>query len=558
MEKRNAHTPRTAGEKTQMKTIPQNALIPLTELSHLLSQLTQNKEPITILKDIIQAMNTYSDYFFNQPWPRKYHYNQATDFSTTDIDFISNQEQNDALDSTHLLCIKKNINHQNGFTPIGFLWTLWTLNRKLDKNPEDPLLGIQTDPSLFARLLVNWHPFPYQEKLLSDPSKRIVSCWGRQCGKTTTVAVKAIHYAYTNPSVTVLVASPSLRQSIIMLDRIQELIENNFILSQGVAKKTRTSIQLHNNSIIVALPCSEDLLRGYTADLIICDEAAFMPEETITQVMFPMLSATNGGAIFLSTPWGKNHFFHKAYTSPNYSVHHAKSTENPLIKPEFLQEQRRILPDEIYRSEYLAEFTEAAHCFFPQDLIRTCIDPTIEQIADPQAAPDGTYYAGIDFGKLNDHTAIAIIKHEQATLKLVYIHEFPLGTQYSHVIGFTANANKRMQFEKLCTDQTGVGEPIQEELRNQDIPNTEGITFTVQTKETLLTNLKLTMEQERLKLPYNRHLIQQINQQQYEYTKTGHLTFSHPTGTHDDQLWALSLAVYAAQRQPEPTLKIAT
>jgi hypothetical protein len=539
-----------------MKTIPQNSLIPLTELSRLLSQITQSKEPITILKDIIQAMDQHSEYFFDQPWPLKYHYNQTTDYSQTDLNFLNNPRLDESLNLLHLFCIKKNINHQNGFTPIGFLWTLWKFQHKLNENCQDQRLNLQTDPSLFAKLLVNWHPFSYQEKLLADQSKRIVSCWGRQCGKTTTVAVKAIHYAYTNPNTTVLVSSPSLRQSKIMLNRIQQLIENSFTLKQGIAKQTSTEIHLHNNSRIVALPCSEDLLRGYTADLIICDEAAFMPEETITQVMFPMLSATNGTAIFLSTPWGKNHFFHKAYTSPNYSVHTAKSTECPLITPEFLQEQKRILPDEIYRSEYLAEFTETATCFFPQDLIRQCIDPNIEQIADPQTAPHGTYYAGIDFGKLNDHTAIAIIKHEHATLKLVYIHEFPLDTPYSHVIGFTANANKRMQFEKLLVDQTGVGEPIQEELRNQDIPNTEGITFTTQTKEALLTNLKLAMEQKRLKLPYNRNLIEQINQQQYEYAKTGHLTFSHPTGTHDDQLWALSLATYATPRESDTILRI--
>jgi hypothetical protein len=540
-----------------MKTIPQNALTPLTELTRLLSQLQQNKEPITILKDIIQAMDQHSEYFFNQPWPQKYHYNQTTDYSQTDLDFINNQQQeNEALSPLHLLCMKKNINHQNGFQPIGFLWTLWTLSQTLNADPQDPLLNIQTNPSLFTKLLANWHPFPYQEKLLSDQSKRIVSCWGRQCGKTTTVAVKAIHYTYTNPNTTVLVASPSLRQSTIMLNRIQELMENSFILKQGVAKQTRTEIQLLNNSIIVALPCSENLLRGYTADLIICDEAAFMPEETITQVMFPMLSTTNGKAIFLSTPWGKNHFFHKAYTNPDYSVHHAKSTESPLITPEFLQEQKRVLPDEIYRSEYLAEFTEAAYCFFPYDLIRNCIDPNLEQITDLTTAPHAEYYAGIDLGKLNDHTATAIIKHDQTTLKLVYIHEYPLDTPYSHIIGATANANKRMQFQRLLIDQTGVGEPIQEELKNQDITAAEGITFTTQTKEKLLTNLKLTMEQNRLKLPYNRQLIEQINQQQYEYSKTGHLTFTHPQGTHDDQLWALSLATYAATNQTEPTLKI--
>jgi hypothetical protein len=502
-------------------------------------------------------MNQHSEYFFNQPWPRRYNYNQTTDITNTDQDFLDIKSESETFSPLHLLCIKKNINHQNGFLPIGFLWTLWTLNQKLNANPQDPLQNIQTDSSLFAKLLVDWHPFPYQEKLLTDQSKRIVSCWGRQCGKTTTVAVKAIYYTYTNPGATVLVASPSMRQSTIMLDRIQELIENSFILRQGVAKQTRTEIHLLNNSLVVALPCSENLLRGYTANLIVCDEAAFMPEQTITQVMFPMLSTTGGTAIFLSTPWGKNHFFHKAYTNPNYSIHTAKSTECPLITPEFLQEQKRILPDQIYRSEYLAEFTEPAYCFFPYDLIRNCIDPTLEQISDLTIAPHAEYYAGVDLGKLNDHTVIAIIKHDQDPLKLVYIHEYPLDTSYSHIMGELANANKRMQFQKLLIDQTGVGEPITEELKNQDITNTEGITFTTQTKEKLLNNLKLAMQKNKLRLPYNRQLIEQINQQQYEYTKTGHLTFTHPQGTHDDQLWALSLATYATTHQTEPMLRIA-
>ncbi len=539
-----------------MKTIPQNALTPLTELTRLLSKSQQNKEPIAILVDIIRAMDKHSEYFFNQPWPRRYIYNQTTDITNTDQDFLDIQPESETFSPLHLLCIKKSINHQNGFLPIGFLWTLWTLNQKLNTHSQDPLQNIQTNPSLFAKLLVNWHPFPYQEKLLTDQSKRIVSCWGRQCGKTTTVAVKAIYYAYTNPNITVLVASPSLRQSKIMLDRIQELVQNSFILQQGVAKQTKTEIHLHNNSMIVALPCSENLLRGYTANLIICDETAFMPEQTIPQVMFPMLSTTSGTAIFLSTPWGKNHFFHKAYTNPDYSVHHAKSTECPLITQEFLQEQKRNLPDEIYRSEYLAEFTEPAYCFFSYDLIRNCIDPTLEQLTDLTTAPHAKYYAGIDLGKLNDHTVVAIIKHDQDLLKLTFIHEYPLGTLYSHVIGEIASANKGMQFQKLLIDQTGVGEPITEELKNQDVTNTEGITFTTQVKEKLLNNLKLTMQQNRLKLPYNRQLIEQINQQQYEYTKTGHLTFKHPQGTHDDQLWALSLATYATQHQTEPTLRI--
>jgi hypothetical protein len=47
-----------------------------------------------------------------------------------------------------------------------------------------------------------------------------------------------------------------------------------------------------------------------------------------------------------------------------------------------------------------------------------------------------------------------------------------------------------------------------------------------------------------------------INQQQYQYSKSGYLTFSHPAGSHDDQLWSLALSCYAAPvgREKPPLL----
>ena len=64
------------------------------------------------------------------------------------------------------------------------------------------------------------------------------------------------------------------------------------------------------------------------------------------------------------------------------------------------------------------------------------------------------------------------------------------------------------------------------------------------------------MEQGRLALPYNRGLCTQINEQRFEYSKSGHLQFSHPVGSHDDMLWALALGLYVGTvgREPEPQL----
>jgi phage FluMu gp28-like protein len=369
--------------------------------------------------------------------------------------------------------------------------------------------------------------------------------------------MKAIHFADMNSAVTVLITAPSLRQSMIMFDRIVTFVYSSARFRNKVARITRTLVSFENGSRIIALPCSEHRLRGYTANMVICDEASWVSEKVILDVLFPMLTTTQGYAIFLSTPWDKNHFFYRAFVNPAYSVHRVKSEECPLITKEFLEEMRQNMTHEAYLMEYEAEFVEALNSYFPQSLIRSGVElaqklgaefyPSLEV-----SFPSGDFYAGVDFGKLQDYSVLAVIKREDEILKLVYVHQFPLETPYTQVIGHLVRANQKFQFRSVLVDQTGVGEPVLEEMQNQGLRNVEGVKFTVQTKEELLTSLKIAMEQNRLAIPYHRQLCQQINEQQYEYSKSGHLQFKHPENSHDDMLWALALAVTTSMQAPPP------
>jgi phage terminase large subunit-like protein len=424
---------------------------------------------------------------------------------------------------------------------------------------KETLERLKANPALFAQAILNFKPFSYQEKLLNDPSNRIIACMGRQTGKTTTIATKAIHYAFTHPNTTTLIVSPSMRQSMIMFDKVLGFMQTNRFLKRSITRKTRTLIQLSTQSQIIALPCSEHLLRGYTANLAICDEASFIPESIITEIIYPMISTTKGTTILLSTPWDKNHFFYKAFLNPQYSTHKIPSTENPLIPQEFLTEMQEAMTQEAYMREYQAEFTEAATSYFQQELIRKCIEKAQQLNLEPyqtleQNIPKATYFAGLDLGKLQDHSALAIIQKDQETLKLVYHHQFPLQMPYTEVINTIVRADEKFHFKKLLTDQSGIGEPIIENLKEQGINSAQGEKLTQDAKIELLTHLKLTMEQNNLAIPYNKNLCQQINDQQYQYSKNGKLTFNHPQNTHDDMLWALALAVYAAKTQPTPKL----
>jgi phage FluMu gp28-like protein len=353
------------------------------------------------------------------------------------------------------------------------------------------------------------------------------------------------------------------------------VIENHIlkhpILRKSVAKSTRTQIQLKNGSQIIALPCGPDgaSLRGFTADLVVMDEAAFMPEDVIASVIFPMLATTNGSAIMLSTPWGRDHIYYRSFKNSSYWSQHVKAEQCPLITKTFLEEQRRDIGELRYKMEYEAEFVEDQNSFFKQDLIRDCTED-YDLITEDKIATDdkiaGNYFLGADFGKKVDHSAIALLKQEpNDKYRLVHLKQFPLGTPYTDVTAYVQRLNQKFDVTKGYVDQGAAGESLIEEIKHF-APQTNGLAFTPRVKQDLMILLQTRMEQKRLILPMDRPLLSQINEQQYRFGKVkpterpeekGTMTFYHPQGTHDDQLWALALAVYATkEKETEPHLAI--
>ena len=427
---------------------------------------------------------------------------------------------------------------------------------------EDKLRRLKYDPVAFAKL-IGFEPFDYQAKLLRDTSKRIVACWGRQTGKSTTTALKALHFAFANPNKTILIVSPSERQSQLMFAKIRRFLHAEVRLSNGrkvrpleasIVRETQGLIELTNGSVIIPLPCSPDKIRGYTADLVIIDEAAFVPEEVITSIVMPMLAATDGTLIMLSTPWSKDHIFYRAFSGEveGWSVHHVPSSKCPLIKPSFLEAQKRIMTEAEFRREYLAEFVEEEACYFPMDLILKCVNPELKAaytIEYAEAKPWGEYYAGLDLGKLRDFSVLAIVERSGDKLLLRLLRIFKLNTPYSAVVAEVLRAYKKFGFIKLAMDRSGVGEGVYEQLTHELGEGiVEGFRFTVERKAELLTRLKMLMEKGHLELPHDRLLIGQLNGIQYELSPSGKLIFKHSLRGHDDAVIALALACWAARR----------
>jgi len=444
------------------------------------------------------------------------------------------------------------------------------LHRRLIKELGD-LAQVDTpdDPIQFIEEYLGYTPTSYQRELMdhiTEGRRRIVLRWARQSGKSWILASLLIWHCAHHPNHLALIVAPGLRQSMILRDKIHELLDRIPLTTRRaiIKQRMRTTIRFRNGSQIVALPNSEHLLRGYTAHLVICDEAAFFHnDETIFQhILTPMMATTDGTMIVSSTPWGQKTIYYTINQDPDWTLVHAPWTQalkEGIYSPEFVKEIDKIRESrpQTYTMEYMAEFIEDIDTWLPQDLLAKAIRQDLSYTGFNEK-PKGDYYAGIDLAEKVDHTAIAVIQRTSTGLDLVHMHRFKLGTSLASAIGYTKTLNDRWtRIGAVYIDNTKHGDYIVQDFKEAGLTQAQGITFTQNTKMEMAQLLKQRMTEGTLRIPYDRSLLDELNTEQYELTKTGKITYSHPSGTHDDRFWALALATYAAEQTPTTSKPIA-
>jgi hypothetical protein len=247
-----------------------------------------------------------------------------------------------------------------------------------------------------------------------------------------------------------------------------------------------------------------------------------------------------------------------------FSRHHvsykdALEPKGPL-KEKMVESLRIQMKEDPWRwqREMEAEFAEDEEAFFPLSLITRCISYDMKTYDESIALtgpvpPTGDYYVGCDLGKKQDHSAAAVVEKKESKVALIHMKQFKLGIDYTHVMGYLNRLGQRLQTVKRTNiDQTGAGEYFIEEARKSGVKNAEGTNLSVPSKENIMTYLRQLMEEGRLQFAYDPDLINEMNAERFQLTKTGQTQFSNPSGTHDDRLWALALAVYAS-RHDTPT-----
>ena len=408
------------------------------------------------------------------------------------------------------------------------------------------LKRIKEKPSAFVEIVLNVEPFDYQKNVLDADSNRVAFVSGRQVGKSRTASWIALHKAITSPDSVILITAPTQRQSSELFAQVRkEMNKSNLDDSMwGAIRTTRTEIEFVNGSRILCLPAGDDgsTIRGYTADLIIVDEAAFIPDEVFHQALSPMMAVTDGKMVLLSTPFGASGFLYEAFhgkLSEDWFTERVPTYRNPLVGEKFISEQQDQLSSIDFKQEILGQFEEAANSYFPAQLIDDCVEGSLRRNAKAT-------FLGADIARHGEDSTVLVSMDGNGNVFDIEV------TKDKNIIQSVAHIKERddnLQYDRMAIDETALGggivDILKSDLRSHSI---EGVTFSIEKKRDIYNNLKTMMEAGKINLPDHNGLKAQLLDMEYEFTRRGKMKIHAKNERHDDIVDALALCAWAAKQ----------
>lgn len=285
-----------------------------------------------------------------------------------------------------------------------------------------------------------------------------------------------------------------------------------------------------------------DNLRGEGLDLAVLDEAAFMEPRVWQEIVRPMLTTTRGGALFLSTPFGRNWFWDqyrlgKDGEEPDWQSFQLATGDNDMIDRQELESIHRQTSDHVWQSEYLAQFTDDSGQVFRG------IRAAVAAVRIDFPLPDHRYVAGVDWGRSHDYTVIAII--DASDRQLVALDRFnKIGWNLQR--GRLQAMTERWQPQVIWAEANSMGEPNIEALQADGLPMRSFVT-TSKSKSPLIESLALAIERGYLGLLDDPVLLGELSSFALERLPGGGYRYGARAGHHDDMVMATALAWYGVE-----------
>lgn len=277
---------------------------------------------------------------------------------------------------------------------------------------------------------------------------------GRQVGKSFIIGIKAAQYALENPNKLIMVIAFTEKQANLLFSKILNNIVRIDKKAIAKPKPTKHIIHLKNGSEIYCYAAGDTGfgIMGYTIDLLIADEAAFINEEVWNSVT-PALAITRGSIWLLSTPYLSEGYYYECFHNDTFKSFHQSAEDCPRRDDEFLAEKKRTLTRAQYAQMYLGEFVDGFHRIFSEDWINAVCTVSPKSFSQE----GGDIYFGYDIaGMGEDQSTYEGVVQDNDKVKQ-FFHETTEKTRITEVIQKIKDIDIMFKPVKHGIDGGGIG-----------------------------------------------------------------------------------------------------
>ena len=443
-----------------------------------------------------------------------------------------------------------------------------------------------------AAFLWGWQPHETQEAFFcSGASARVAAC-GRRWGKTECLSVDIATLALAERGCRQLIVAPTELQARILGEAVRDRLERAFAQGDPDGEGRKLAVRASPHLVITLAeasaeaPPSEILcrtagrdghnLRGLWAHRIIVDEAAYVPDRVLCEVLPPMLADQGGEFLLASSPNGRRSAFYRLYALGDAAVgagdddgvshesFQCPTDGNGHLDRAWLRSQRSEMGELLYAQEFEAKFIDDFGMVFREedilaaqaDLPGVTLDQERGSIESAHTAGH-PYVIGIDWGRKWDYTVVAVLDAERHPFKLVHLSRWR-ATGWNTQAADAARIIVRFQPRRVLADGSSLGDPIADMLDREVAalsapgagrPLVERFTFSSESKQTLIDGLNVGLSARTVCFPPHPALVHELRNFEYAAGGPGRLRMAARGAGHDDCVIALALALHGA---PDP------
>ena len=206
----------------------------------------------------------------------------------------------------------------------------------------------------------NWKANDLRKSIILDPHRFKVVVAGRRWGKSY-LSLMWLLTKEIQPGERRWIVGPTYRS---LKSTTWPILRSLMRQHEGaVINESDLSIKLPNDSEI-ALKGSEqeNNLRGAGLDMVVMEEFSYIKPHVYEEIIYPMLTTTQGDALFIGTPNSFDHlydYYLRGQSDPDWKSWQFTTEEGGFVPKDEIERAKATMDEHTYKTEFLADFVSS-------------------------------------------------------------------------------------------------------------------------------------------------------------------------------------------------------